>query len=240
MEQTPSPRLHPALMIAAVSVTALSLAGIGVLTGLIPGKQADSANASAPAPAAATAPAAVPPVAPTTSVAVHVNPPAPAPAAKAAAPRVVTRVIERQSPPIEVIRSEPAREVRDYRPAPAPVMCRDCGVIESVREVVQQGGSEGSGLGAVAGGVIGGVLGNQVGKGSGRDLATVVGIVGGAVAGNEIEKSQKKNVRYDIVVRMDDGGTRTVSSHVQPAWRAGERVKVSNGVLMAAESGYRY
>lgn len=228
MEQTPSPRLHPALTIAAVSVTALSLAGIGVLTGLIPGKTSESPNA----PANVAAPAAQI-VAPVPAVTVNVTP-APAPATKKPAPKVVTRIVERPSPSIEVIRSEP---IRDYRPAPA--VCRDCGVIEAIHEVVQQGGGEGSGLGAVAGGVIGGVLGNQVGRGSGRDLATVVGIVGGAVAGNEIEKTQKKSVRYDIVVRMDDGGTRTVSAHAQPAWRAGERVRVENGVLVA-DTGYRY
>lgn len=228
MEQTPSPRLHPALTIAAVSVTALSLAGIGVLTGLIPGKTGESPNA----PANVAAPAAQI-VAPVPTVTVNVTP-APAPATKKPAPKVVTRIVERPSPSIEVIRSEP---IRDYRPAPA--ICRDCGVIEAIHEVVQQGGGEGSGLGAVAGGVIGGVLGNQVGRGSGRDLATVVGIVGGAVAGNEIEKTQKKSVRYDIVVRMDDGGTRTVSAHAQPAWRAGERVRVENGVLVA-DTGYRY
>lgn len=230
MEQTPNPRLHPALTIAAVSVTALSLAGIGVLTGLIPGKTNE------PAPTAAVAPAptaSVAPVPATPTVTVNVTP-APAPATKKPAPKVVTRIVERPSPSIEVIRSEP---IRDYRPAPA--VCRDCGVIEAIHEVVQQGGGEGSGLGAVAGGVIGGVLGNQVGRGSGRDLATVVGIVGGAVAGNEIEKTQKKSVRYDIVVRMDDGGTRTVSAHAQPAWRAGERVRVENGVLVA-DTGYRY
>ncbi|WIM06559.1 MAG: glycine zipper 2TM domain-containing protein [Candidatus Nitricoxidivorans perseverans] len=228
MEQTPSPRLHPALMIAAVSVTALSLVGIGVLTGFITGKPAETANA--PANVAAPAAQAVAPIPAMPAVTVNVTP-APAPATKKPAPKVVTRIVERPSQPIEIIRSEPIREVRDYRPAPA--VCRDCGFIEAVYEVAQQGG-EGSGLGAVAGGVIGGVLGNQVGKGSGRDLATVVGIVGGAVAGNEIEKTQKKSVRYDIVVRMDDGGIRTVSSHVQPTWRAGERVRVVNGVVTPA------
>lgn len=239
MEQAP-PRLHPILTIAAVSVTALSLVGIGVLTGIIPGKDATPENAPVPAPVAAPAPAVVPPsvAPPTTSVAVNVNPAPSTPsapiAAKAVAPRTVTRVVERPSPPVEVVRGEPIREFRESRPMPAPAaVCRDCGTIESVQESAQEGG--GSGLGAVAGGVVGGVLGNQVGKGSGKDLATIVGLVGGAVVGNEIEKGQRKNVRYDIVVRMDDGSTRTVSTHVQPAWRVGERVKISSGALMTPD-----
>lgn len=228
MEQTPSPRLHPALMIAAISVTALSLAGVGVLTGLIPGKPAETANA--PASVAAPAAQAVAPVPATPAVTVNV---APAPAAKKPTPKVVTRIVERTSPPVEVIRGEPVREYRDYRPARA--VCKDCGAIASV-QVVQQ--DSGPGMGAVAGGVIGGVLGNQVGKGSGKDLATIAGIVGGAVAGHQIEKGQK-TTRWDIVVRMDDGSTRSVSSHVEPAWRAGERVRVENGALVA-DPGYRY
>lgn len=238
MEQAP-PRLHPVLIIAAVSVTALSLVGIGVLTGIIPGK--DAAPANAPAPVATPAPvtaAAPPPVAPTTtSVAINVNPAPPAPvvaARGAVAPRTVTRIVERPAPPIEVVRGEPIREFRENRPTPAPAaVCRDCGIVESVQESAQEGG--GSGLGAVAGSVVGGVLGNQMGKGSGRDLATIVGLVGGAVVGNEVEKGQRKNMRYDVVVRMDDGSTRTMSTHVQPAWRVGERVKVSSGALVTPD-----
>jgi uncharacterized protein YcfJ len=42
--------------------------------------------------------------------------------------------------------------------------------------------------GMIAGAVIGGLLGNQVGKGSGRTLATVAGAVGGGYAGREIDR----------------------------------------------------
>src|SRR5262245_39806246 len=58
----------------------------------------------------------------------------------------------------------------------ASVPCRDCGVVQSVREIKQQG--EGTGAGAVVGGVVGGVLGHQVGGGRGKDVATAVGVVG--------------------------------------------------------------
>jgi len=38
---------------------------------------------------------------------------------------------------------------------------------------------------------------------------TIAGIVGGAVAGRQIEKPTHKTVRYEIVVRFNDGSTQT-------------------------------
>ena len=88
-----------------------------------------------------------------------------------------------------------------------------------------------SGGGAVAGGVVGGIIGNQIGKGATRDIATVLGAVGGAYAGNHIEKSSKESKRYDVVVRFEDGSTRTFSSDSPPAWQSGDRVRLQNGLL---------
>lgn len=101
----------------------------------------------------------------------------------------------------------------------------------SVDAIKQQG--EGSGLGAVAGGVVGGLLGNQVGGGSGRKIATVAGAAGGAYAGHQAEKHLKSTVRYDVNVKMDDGSTRTFSYDAQPAFQAGSKVRVVDGVLTA-------
>jgi outer membrane lipoprotein SlyB len=113
---------------------------------------------------------------------------------------------------------------------PAPPTCRDCGTVEAVRGITEKG--QGTGLGAVAGGVLGGVLGHQVGSGRGNDLATVAGAVGGAVAGHQIEKQQRKTTRHEITIHMDDGSVRTIMTESQPSWRAGERVKVSNGTIV--------
>lgn len=107
--------------------------------------------------------------------------------------------------------------------------CAECGVIDSIREVTTKG--EGSGLGVVGGAVVGGLLGNQVGAGSGKDVATVVGAVGGAVAGNQIEKSVKSTKSYDITVRFEDGSSRVIHEENASAWRPGDRVKVINGVI---------
>lgn len=224
------PRLHPALLIAAIAVTLFAIVGIGVLTGLIPTRPSEPATTQAPTPQA------VAPQAATQSVpqpAVQSETPAPRHAtAKAARPPA-----ERPAPVRDTSRSQPLPPPSDLAATPPPPpaaptpICRECGTIESVREVVQQG--EGSGVGAVAGGVIGGVVGNQVGGGRGKDLATLAGIVGGAVAGHQIEKSQKKTVRYDIAVRLDDGSLRTISAATPPAWRAGDRVRFTSGGLIS-------
>jgi outer membrane lipoprotein SlyB len=103
-------------------------------------------------------------------------------------------------------------------------------IVESVREVKAPG--EAKGVGAVAGGVTGGVLGHKLGKGKG--IFTVIGAAGGAIAGHQIEKQVRAEKRWETTVRLDDGTQRTLTSEAQPAWRAGERVRVVNGELRAA------
>ena len=114
---------------------------------------------------------------------------------------------------------------------PAITTCAECGVIESVREIQHHG--EGTGLGAVGGAVVGGLLGNQVGSGRGNTAATVVGAVGGVIAGNEIEKRVKSTKGYEITVRFDDGSSRVIGAASAPTWRAGDHVKVVDGVIQA-------
>ncbi|HZQ72241.1 MAG TPA: glycine zipper 2TM domain-containing protein [Burkholderiales bacterium] len=128
-------------------------------------------------------------------------------------------------------------QIASAAPAPAHVAqakphCVNCGVVQDVKEVEVKG--EGSGLGAVAGGVVGAVVGNQFGHGTGNTVMTVAGAAGGALAGNEIEKRAKTKKRYDVAVRMADGSMKTVSFEEQPTWRAGDHVKVENGVLQAS------
>ncbi|CUI04125.1 glycine zipper 2TM domain-containing protein [Massilia antarctica] len=110
--------------------------------------------------------------------------------------------------------------------------CAHCGNIESVREVTQR--AQGSGLGAAGGAILGGLLGNQVGGGNGRKLATVAGAVGGAVVGNQVEGTMKATHGYEIRVRLDDGATRTFHQQSAAGWRAGDRVKVVDGILRPA------
>jgi outer membrane lipoprotein SlyB len=116
-------------------------------------------------------------------------------------------------------------------PPARPAICTNCGSVEAINTIEQQG--EGSGLGAIAGGVAGALLGNQVGRGTGRKVATVAGAAGGAYAGHQVEKHVKSSKSYEVVVRMEDGGSRRFPYESQPAFRVGDRVKVVEGALVA-------
>lgn len=232
---SPRPGLHPMLWVAAASVTAVSLAGIAKLTGLLPASAPEAAPVAAvqPAPTPAEAPVAPPAVAPKVAEAPAAEAPArvdhtPAPRHETPKPRPVAKA----APAPTAQAGEPAvpagRPVADV-PPPPPV-CRDCGVIESIE--ARQVKGEGSGLGAVGGALLGGILGNQVGEGSGKKLARIGGAVLGGFAGNEVERRERSTSRYDITVRLDDGTRRVLSQSQPPAWRDGDRVRIHNGEII--------
>jgi len=217
MEQSTRRPLHPLLVIAAVAVILFCAAGIAAITGVLPTSRGTAHPALDPVAesAARTASPVTEPL------------PSPQPRVKSVTTPQSSRAATDPAPK----RYEPTPQAAVETPAPAPV-CYDCGVIESIREVKQQG--EGSGVGAVAGGVAGAVLGNQVGGGRGRDLATVVGAVGGAVAGHQVERRVRTNSAYQVTVRMDDGNIRTFTEASPPAWRTGQRVRI-NGDRLTSE-----
>lgn len=208
MSETQS-RTNPLIAVAAIAVIIFSAVGVGVMTGFIP--SSSSKTTEIPPPVKEQA-------APQSTR--QGQPAAPA-------PRKTVSEAPKKAPA-----SEPVR-VASAPPAPpaAPRVCANCGTVEAVNVIQQQG--EGSGLGAVAGGVAGALLGNQVGGGSGRKIATVAGAAGGAYAGHQIEKHVKSTKRYDVLVRMDDGSTRTFPYENEPAFRAGSKVKVVEGALVA-------
>jgi outer membrane lipoprotein SlyB len=210
MSETQS-RTNPLIAAAAIAVIIFSAVGVGVMTGFIPSSSSKTTEAQAPVKAEAAAPQ---------PAARQTQPAAPA-------PRKTVSEAPKKAPP-----SEPVR-VASAPPAPpaAPRVCANCGTVEAVNAIQQQG--EGSGIGAVAGGVAGALLGNQIGGGSGRKIATVAGAAGGAYAGHQIEKHVKSTKRYDVVVRMDDGSTRTFPYENEPPFRAGSKVKVVEGALVA-------
>lgn len=221
METSHKPnRIHPLVAIAAVSVTALSLAGVAAITGLLPtshgeGKPGSAAVASLLAPdTAAPAPAAAPQAPPAAEAAAK-------PAPKAAAKPTTQQTTQRQAP-------RPASTDYSQKTAQARPICHDCGRIEAVTPVQEQG--QASGIGVVAGAVLGGVLGNQIGGGSGRKLATVAGAVGGGYAGNEVEKRSRATSSYEVRVRLEDGTTRSFRQTTDN-WRVGDRVRIVNGEL---------
>ncbi len=215
------PAPHPIIWAAAVAVIAASAVGIAAMTGLI--SRQDKAAEPATAvqvipPVAAVAPQPIAPLAPT-----------PAVPAQHAEPKPAKHTTHKTH---KIVAAPPPDNRSAYAPpqyAPPPPICRDCGVVESVRAVTQEG--QGSGVGVVAGGVLGGVLGHQVGDGRGRDLATIAGAVGGAMLGNKVEKNQRTKTSYETTVKFDDGTSRLFNSETLPPWRAGEKVLEAGGVL---------
>lgn len=246
-------RPHPIVIAASIAVILLSATGIGAILGWIPtgaSKHVEPATAvtNLDAKPAAGAPA---PVASAVTPAAPVATPAPAKApAKVQHKPAVQHTEARNAPakaddkptmPAPPVPGPMASNSSTPMPPPPPApiaqpkpICNDCGVIEAIRETEKPG--EGTGVGAMAGTVVGGMLGNQVGKGNGRDAMTIIGAVGGAIAGHQIEKSTKKTRSHEIVVRFDDGTTRTLSQSSPPSWRAGDRVKVLNGIIVPSTS----
>jgi outer membrane lipoprotein SlyB len=212
-------RMHALRAIGAVSATLFSLAGIGAIACLIPAGNSQAAEQSAtlvkgeaPLTLAQTAP---PPD--------YVPPPGNAPPPGYGAPPGYAPPPTGNGPPPGYAPPPGAEPPRPF--------CRNCGVIESVREVEKK--NAGVGSGTVIGGIAGGVLGNQIGRGNGRSAMTVLGAIGGAVAGHEIEKNTNKPKSYEIVVRFEDGSTQLITQDAPPPWRSGDRVRVVDGIISA-------
>jgi outer membrane lipoprotein SlyB len=250
---------HPMVIIASIAVTVAAAVAIAVMTGVIPSAQSGSGAAtnvalptmagagqaamgstleSTLAPAATTSEKAAPskPVltAPSTSTGAATKTPA--------AREITTRPHATPTPRYETQPGSANDRSVQYVPSAsnvsnvpqtpavvAPVVCNNCGVIDSINAITTPG--SGSGAGAILGGVVGGLLGHQVGGGRGKDVVTVAGAVGGAVIGNQIEKSNKASQSYDIRVRMDDATFQTIRSASDQGFRVGDKVRVDSGRL---------
>jgi outer membrane lipoprotein SlyB len=111
----------------------------------------------------------------------------------------------------------------------AEAVCTNCGTVVETKTVKKEG--EGSGTGAVVGGVLGGVIGHQIGSGRGNTAATVVGAGAGAYAGHQVEKNKKSTVAYHVLIKMDDGKSRTFIFSNETSYRAGDKVRIVDGKL---------
>lgn len=103
--------------------------------------------------------------------------------------------------------------------------CPDCAKVTAVTVSEKEG--EGSALGVIAGGVAGALLGNQVGGGTGRDLATIAGAAGGAYAGRKIEQRVKSAKVWDVSVQYADGNKANFKFDHDPGLRVGDTVQRS-------------
>ena len=113
--------------------------------------------------------------------------------------------------------------------APTSTANSGYGVVDSVQAVAR---NDKSLVGTIAGGVIGGLICHQVGGGRGQTAATVIGAVGGAIAGNAIEnRVQDQGQMYKVTIRMDSGAYQSYALEADPGLRAGDHVRVDNGVI---------
>lgn len=115
-------------------------------------------------------------------------------------------------------------------PVRAARICNNCGTVEAVNLVEVKG--EGGYLGTIGGGVVGALLGSQIGDGRGRTAAQIAGALGGAYAGHTIEGNVRKSNHYEVLVRLQNGATQTVSFAAEPGYRVGDKVKINDGVIV--------
>jgi len=80
-------------------------------------------------------------------------------------------------------------------------------------------------VGALLGGVAGAALGQQVGKGTGRVVATGIGATAGAAAGQQAGKYVGRAQSYEWFVRLDSGEDISVVQG-EPTFATGQRVRV--------------
>ena len=107
--------------------------------------------------------------------------------------------------------------------------CVGCGTVEAVNQVQVKG--DAGYLGTIGGGLAGALLGSQVGGGKGRTVAEIAAAVGGAYAGREVERNVRKTAHYEVVVRLNNGGTQTIPLEVDPGYQVGDKVRIVDGQI---------
>ena len=125
-----------------------------------------------------------------------------------------------------------AARQRMNAPAPkaAPVLCADCGKVTAITTAEKAGDS--GPLGVIAGGAAGALLGNQVGGGTGKDLATIAGALGGAYAGKKIEGMVKTQTVWTVSVQYADGRKANFEFQQDPGMKVGDVVKNSGASVI--------
>ncbi len=104
------------------------------------------------------------------------------------------------------------------------------GVIVSAKPITVQGKpteQQGQlGTGAIAGAGVGGIAGSLIGKGKTPWITGALGALAGGTAGHLIEQkaSEQQGMLYDV--KLDQGGTVSVSQGLEPLLSVGQRVKV--------------
>jgi outer membrane lipoprotein SlyB len=157
--------------------------------------------------------------------------PAPEPAPAPAEPRKTVHKVHHTSTSGSSGSNESTASTMPAPPRTPITVCSNCGVIESITLVKEEG--KGTALGAVAGGLAGLVVGNQIGGGNGKTIAKIAGAAGGAYLGNKVEKKVRGTTHYDIKVRLDNGTESTVSQENEPTLAVGAAVQIVSGTVVA-------
>ena len=125
--------------------------------------------------------------------------------------------------------------------SPPPVAagdCDRCGKIESIRPVTTKddwtplgtvSASPVDPLASTPGATPSGVTMVQIGKGLTKQGTVLIGAAGGAAY--RTRPSELNAKRWEIVVRMDAGGSRSVMQNYEPMLREGDRVRVMGNQL---------
>lgn len=122
-------------------------------------------------------------------------------------------------------KAEYRKALAEPKSEPKQAVCAECGTVLSVKVGEKEGKS--SPVGVIGGGVVGALLGNQVGQGTGRDIATIAGAAGGAYAGHKIEQNMKSTKFWTVTVRFDNGEEKSFSFDQDPGYSRGDAVRKS-------------
>ena len=111
------------------------------------------------------------------------------------------------------------------QPTPAAAACERCGKIESIRQVVNK--DQWTPLGSVQpASDLGpaGVAVYKIGPGFSNQGQVLIGAAGGGVY--QTPAKQRNATRWEVVVKMDDGSSRSIIQNYEPLLVIGDRVRV--------------
>lgn len=130
----------------------------------------------------------------------------------------------------EKARSGEKYRSREERKSESRAICAECGKVVSVKVGETTGKS--SPLGVIGGGIVGALLGNQVGQGTGRDVATIAGAAGGAYAGHKIEQNMNSSKVWAVAVHFENGKKQTFDFDHDPGFASGDPVRKSGNSIV--------